>query len=106
MKAAQFCLACVLGAVASGVSLAQQNVLPDIQRGTIAISLNPIATGLSAPLYGFSPPGDISRLFVLEQNGLVRLIQNGSLVPGPALDIQSRVAPPLNPANANDERGL
>ena len=28
------------------------------------------------------------------------------MLPGSALDIQSRVAPPLNPANANDERGF
>ena len=51
-------------------------------------------------------------LFVLEQNGLLRIIQNGSLLPGSALDLQSRVqvspvgTGPLNAANANDERGL
>jgi glucose/arabinose dehydrogenase len=106
MKTAQYCLVAILFAMVPGVSHGQQDVLPDIQRGTIAINLNPIATGMSAPLYGFSPPGDTSRLFVLEQNGLVRLIQNGSLVPGSALDIQARVAPPLVPGNANDERGL
>ena len=67
---------------------------------------------MAAPLYGISPPSDPSRLFVLEQNGLVRIIQNGSLLPGSALDLQSRVqqAPvgtgPMNPGNANDERGL
>lgn len=80
--------------------------LPDIERGDIAIRLDPIVTGMSAPLYGFSPHGDTSRLFVLEQKGTVHIIQNGSLLPGTALDIQSLVAPPLNPANANDERGL
>ncbi len=104
MKASQLCL--FLGALSSGVALGQQDVLPDIQRGTIAVSLTPIATGMAAPLYGISAPGDATRLFVLEQNGLVRIIQNGSLLPGSALDIQSRVSPPLNPTNANDERGL
>jgi glucose/arabinose dehydrogenase len=79
--------------------------LPDIERGDIAIHLNPIATGMSAPLYGINPPGD-DRLFVLEQKGTVHIVQNGVLQPGVALDIQSRVSPPLNPANANDERGL
>lgn len=81
-------------------------LLPPIERGTISISLNPIATGMSAPLYGISAPGDSSRLFVLEQNGLVRVLQNGVLQAGSVLDIQSRVAPPLNATNANDERGL
>ena len=61
---------------------------------------------MAAPDYAISPPGDTSRLFVVEQNGLLRIIQNGTLLPGAALDIQSRVQPPLNPANANDERGF
>src|SRR5262245_55146802 len=100
--------------VATQSSLLAQplDYLPSIQKGTIAIRLKPIATGMSAPLYGINPPGDTNRLFVLEQNGLVRIIQNGNLLPGSALDLQSRVqmAPvgtgPLNPGNANDERGL
>src|SRR5262245_4204575 len=93
-------------------SLAQLDYLPSIPKGTIAIQLTPVATGMAAPLYGINPPGDAGRLFVLEQNGLVRIIQNGALLPGAALDLQGRVqvAPvgngPLNPTNANDERGL
>ena len=80
--------------------------LPDITRGTISIGLQPIATGMAAPDYAISPPGDMNRLFVLEQNGLLRIIQNGTLLPGAALDLQGRVQPPLVPTNANDERGL
>ncbi|HLL09817.1 MAG TPA: PQQ-dependent sugar dehydrogenase [Rubrivivax sp.] len=86
---------------------AQANhILPAITHGDIAINLLPVATGLSAPAYGTFAPGDPSRLYVVEQNGLLRVIQNGSLLAAPALDIRSRVAPPLNPANANDERGF
>jgi glucose/arabinose dehydrogenase len=84
----------------------QVGPLPDIQHGTIAVELDPIATGLGAPDYGISPPGDTSRLFVIEQKGLLLVIENGNLLATPALDIQSRVSPPLNPANANDERGF
>ncbi len=80
--------------------------LPAITNGSVSMFLQPVATNLSAPLYGLSPPGDSSRLFILEQNGLIRVIQNGALLPGAALDITNRVQPPLNPANANDERGL
>jgi glucose/arabinose dehydrogenase len=103
---------CVALFVAAQAAFAQLDYLPSIPKGDIAVHLIPVATGMSAPLYGTSPPGDTSRLFVLEQNGLVRIIQNGSLLPGSALDLQSRVqqAPvgtgPLNPGNANDERGL
>lgn len=80
--------------------------LPDIQHGTIAVHLEPIVTGISAPDYAISPPGDLNRLFVVEQRGLLLVVQNGVLLPAPALDIQARVAPPLVPGNANDERGL
>jgi len=80
--------------------------LPDIQKGTIAIHLNPIATQLDAPLYGFSAPGDTHRLFVLEQEGFVKIIQDGTMLPSPALDIRTRVQPPLAANNQNDERGL
>jgi glucose/arabinose dehydrogenase len=80
--------------------------LPPITNGTIAILLQPIATNLAAPDYAISAPGDATRLFVVEQNGLLRVIQNGTLLPSPALDIQSRVTPPLVPTNPNDERGF
>ena len=65
-----------------------QGVLPDIQPGSIAIQLNTVASGLSAPDYAINAPGDPSRLFVVEQNGLLRVIQNGSLLPNAALDIR------------------
>ncbi len=85
---------------------AQQDVLPSIPKGTIAIQLNALASGLAAPDYAISAPGDTARLFVLEQKGQVLILQNGSLLPTPALDIQSLVSPPLVLTNANDERGL
>jgi glucose/arabinose dehydrogenase len=80
--------------------------LPAITNGNIVILLQPIATNMAAPLYAISPPGDTNRLFVLEQNGLVRIILNGVLLPGAALDITNRVQPPLNASSPNDERGL
>ena len=80
--------------------------LPPITNGTINILLQPVATNLAAPDYAISPPGDTNRLFVVEQGGLLRVIQNGVLLPTPALDITSRVQPPLVASNPNDERGL
>lgn len=79
---------------------------PEVTNGALSVFLMPIATNLSAPLYGVSPPGDTHRFFVLEQNGLMRIIQDGVLLPAPALDLQSLVSPPLIVTNANDERGL
>jgi glucose/arabinose dehydrogenase len=83
-----------------------QDVLPDILRGDIAVALVPVATGMAAPNYAISAPGDASRLYVVEQNGLLRVIRNGQLLPDAALDMRALVAPPLVPGNANDERGF
>ena len=77
-----------------------------ITNGSINILLQLVATNLAAPDYAISPPGDTHRLFVVEQGGLLRIIQDGILLPGAALDISNRVSPPLNQASANDERGL
>src|SRR5262245_59784404 len=88
------------------------DLLPSIPKGTISIGLQPVATGMSAPDYAISPPGDTHRLFVVEQNGLLRVITDGVLQPGSAMDRSTLVqrAPvgtgPLNAANANDERGF
>ena len=81
-------------------------LLPAIQPGNIAIGLQTIATGLGAPDYAISAPGEAGRLYVVEQNGLLRVIENNVLKAAPALDLRSRVSPPLNPANPNDERGF
>jgi hypothetical protein len=54
--------------------------LPDIQLGDIAVRLRPVALG-QAPLYGINPPGDTDRLYVLEQNGLVKVMINDVMQP-------------------------
>lgn len=90
----------------ASIAGAQQNVLPDIPRGDLAIRLKPIVTGMGAPDYAISPPGDLERLFVVEQKGLLQIVKNGGLLPTPALDIQSRLSTSFNPTSANDERGF
>jgi glucose/arabinose dehydrogenase len=82
------------------------HILPAIEHGDIAVRLRPVATGLGAPLYGINPPGDTDRLFVLEQKGLVLVLESDSMLPTPALDLQSRVSPPMNVTSPNEERGL
>jgi len=85
---------------------AADTLLPDIAKGTLSIKLNPIVTGLGAPDYAISAPGDVGRLFVVEQKGTLLIVQNGSLLPTPALDMSGRFGASFNPANANDERGF
>ena len=95
-----------LTATSAPVNLTIARYTPEVTNTAFSLFLVPVATNLSAPLYGVSPPGDTHRLFVLEQNGLVRIIQDGVLLPTPALNLQSVVQPPLSASNPNDERGL
>lgn len=71
------------------------------------IHLTPIVSGLTEPVFITSPPGDNSRLFVVEKAGRIRLIKNGLLQATPYLDIRSSSAHPMVyvPA-ANAEGGL
>jgi glucose/arabinose dehydrogenase len=64
----------------------------------VNLQLQKVASGLAAPVYLTSPPGD-ARLFVVEQAGRIRIIENGQLLSTPFLDISSRVA-------SGGERGL
>jgi glucose/arabinose dehydrogenase len=56
-----------------------------------AVALAPFASGLSLPV-GLESSGDgTGRLFVIEQAGTIRILQNGILLPTPFLDIRGRV---------------
>ena len=66
------------------------------------IKLEPVVTGVNAPLMMVQPPGD-SRMFVIEQWGRVRIIENGKLRPVPFLDIRAKIP---NLHHDFDERGL
>lgn len=49
-----------------------------------------------------SPPGD-SRLFIVEQTGLLRIVKNGQLLATPFLDLRSRINVPTS---GDDEHGV
>ncbi|SFU42958.1 PQQ-dependent sugar dehydrogenase [Nitrosospira multiformis] len=57
-----------------------------------------VASGLDHPLFATSPAGD-SRLFIVEQGGLIKILQNGTVQPAPFLDLSGSV-------NTEGERGL
>src|ERR1041385_7261068 len=56
-----------------------------------SISLQSLASGFSSPLDLEQPPDNSGRLFVVEQGGLIRIVQNGAVLPQPFLDISSRI---------------
>lgn len=62
------------------------------------IRLVEVARGFSQPIYVASPPGD-ARLFVVEQTGKIRIIQNGTVLPTPFLDVTAKIT-------SGGERGL
>lgn len=77
----------------SGVGAAISN------NGTLQLSLQPFATGLSGPV-GLANAGD-DRLFVIEQVGRIKVIQSdGTVLPTPFLNIISRVD------SSSNEEGL
>jgi glucose/arabinose dehydrogenase len=65
----------------------------------IAVALEPVVGGLSAPLAVTSAGDGSGRIFVVEQAGTVRIVEDGRLVERPFLDITDRVL-------SGGERGL
>ncbi|MCG8360343.1 MAG: PQQ-dependent sugar dehydrogenase [Kiloniellales bacterium] len=56
----------------------------------VRVKLEPFVSGINTPLAMVQPPGD-SRLFVIEQFGRVRIIQDGELLAEPFLDIRNKI---------------
>ena len=69
---------------------------PGVGKGA---KLQLIVSGLSSPLYLTAPSGDLSRLFVVEQTGGIRIVKDGALLPTPFLDISTKIT-------AGGEQGL
>jgi len=57
----------------------------------LGLVLQEVASGLSAPLFLTAPAGD-PRLFIVERAGRIRIVQNGTLLATPFLDISLRVS--------------
>lgn len=60
--------------------------------GTPLPSLRRITSALSAPVFATSPPGDPTRLFVVEQGGTIRVVRHDTLLPAPFLDLNGAVS--------------
>ena len=59
-----------------------------------------IASGFSAPLWAGSPPGDMDRIFVVEQaTGRIKIIKNGVVLGTPFINLAAKIA-------TGSERGL
>ena len=56
-----------------------------VEDGVLALEL--VTDAVASPVYVTSPPGDASRLFILEKAGRVRVVRDGVLLDDPFLDI-------------------
>jgi glucose/arabinose dehydrogenase len=65
----------------------------------LKVRLEPVASGLAAPVGVANASDGSDRLFVVEQAGVIRVIRAGALLETPFLDIRSRIA-------SGGERGL
>ncbi len=77
-----------------------------VQIGSAApMSTVRLASGLARPVSAAAAPGDESRLFIVEQAGVIRILDltSNEVLTTPFLDINSLV---VNLANNGDERGL
>jgi glucose/arabinose dehydrogenase len=63
-----------------------------------ALALEPVVSGLASPVFLTAPASD-ARLFIVEQPGRIRIVENGSLQTTPFLDISSIIS-------SGGERGL
>ncbi len=88
-----------------GVSLAAAALMVLANSAALAqtkIKLEKFVSPLNAPLAMVQPPGD-NRMFIIEQYGRVRVVENGKLAPNYFLDIRSKI---VKQHHDFDERGL
>jgi len=72
-------------------------ILPAAHAQTLATEF--VADGFTDPLFVTHAPGDATRLFVVEQGGLIKIIKNGSVLGTPFLNLSGIV-------QTGGERGL
>jgi glucose/arabinose dehydrogenase len=65
-----------------------------------------VASGLLRPLYVAAPPGDLERLFIMEQDGLIKILRNGAVLATPFLDVSAITLSPADDPPGHNEEGL
>ena len=67
--------------------------------GSDSVTLQLVTSGLTHPLHVTAPPGDTARLFVVQQDGQVRVLVHDTLLATPFLDVSGHIT-------SGGERGL
>src|SRR5262245_50364933 len=83
-----------------GLSMSSRTLCLPFLLGVVALSARAdtplttirVASGLSSPLFAGSPPGDLQRVFILEQNsGKIKILKNGVVLPTEFLNIKTKI---------------
>src|SRR4051794_25823045 len=74
-----------------------------IQTSSLKVNLTQVSSDVESPVYATNANDNSGRLFVVDQPGVVKVIQNGQTLSTPFLDVRSQITP-LMPTY--DERGL
>jgi glucose/arabinose dehydrogenase len=69
-----------------------------------ALKLTPVVSGLDRPVFVTAAPGDTDRLFVVEHAGAIRIVESGSVLPTPFLDLEALISVPS--PNTEEEFGV
>lgn len=81
-----------------------------IEPSAIRIDLETVTSGLTAPIDLVPGPENPDQLYIVDQSGLVQIIDQGQLQPAPFLDVRDRLVPlglfGSFDVNDYDERGL
>lgn len=86
-------------------------IAASIAKGSITIQLETVVSSLVAPLE-LKPAGDVTdRLFLIDQSGVIYIVEQGRILSEPFLDVSGRIVSPLGilgsyDENDFDERGL
>jgi glucose/arabinose dehydrogenase len=77
----------------------------------VRVNLEVVASGLASPVALVPDPAGMDRLYIVDQSGLVRIIDQGQLLDEPFLDVNNLLVSPLgiigtHDVNDYDERGL
>ncbi|MGE4197758.1 MAG: sorbosone dehydrogenase family protein [Phycisphaerales bacterium] len=91
------------GVLAAGLLLAPAAASAQVAESSFTVHLQSVATGLISPIFATHAGDGSGRLFIVDQAGTIRIVQNGVLLPAPFLNLTAEL-PPLNPGF--DERGL
>jgi glucose/arabinose dehydrogenase len=94
------CLTALLAISPFSGRVGAKRVWAPIQQAPAAVQLQPVLGGLSLPVYVTSAKDGTNRLFIVEQSGLIKVLQPGASSPTVFLNITSRVA------QDGGERGL